>query len=152
MNPGALLAGLDYAAIGPELILTVTACLILLIDLFYKRPSGGHLLFVGVVGLLAAIGFTLAKAGGAAHQAFSGAISVDAFSTFVKVVLAGTTLVTLLLSAGYAGRREVESAEYYALIILGTIGMMLMAAGSDLIMIILGPAISSISQYILAGF
>lgn len=148
----SLAAGLDFMAIGPEIILTVTACLILLIDLFYKRDSGGHLLGVGALGLAAAIGFILMADTPPAYQAFQGSLAVDAFSRFVRVVLCGATLITLLLSAGYAGRKEVESAEYYALMILGTIGMMLMASGMDLIVIFLGIEISSISQYILAGF
>jgi len=144
--------GVRFDAVGPEIALTVTACLILLIDLFYKRERGGHLLVLGVAGLAVAMILALRTGGGAEQAAFFNFVAVDPFTRFVRVVLCGATLLTLLLTAGYAGRREVESAEYYALMILATVGMMLMAAGKDLVVIFLGLEISSIAQYILAGF
>jgi len=144
--------GLDFSAIGPEVILTVAACLVLIIDLFYKRKSGGHLLTVGALGLIAAGVFAWRSGGGAPSTAFHDMVAVDAFSRFMKIALCGATLVTFLLSTGYAKRHEVESAEYYALMLFGTVGMMLMASGADLVLIFIGIEISSISQYILAGF
>ena len=84
--------------------------------------------------------------------AYYDTVGADGFSRLIKVILCGITAVTFLMTAGYALRREVESAEYYALMLLATLGMMLMASGTDLIMIFLGLEISSISQYILAGF
>jgi NADH-quinone oxidoreductase subunit N len=144
--------GINFAAIGPEIALVTTACVILLLDCFYKRPSGGHLLSIGLIGLLVAgwLSFNVNPQQG--FTAYYDNIGVDAFSRFAKLALCGITALTFLMSAGYALRREVESAEYYALMLLATVGMMFMASGTDLIMIFLGLEISSISQYILAGF
>ena len=144
--------GISWAAIGPEIALLTTACVILLLDCFYKRESGGHLLVLGLAGLAVAAWLALRVDPNRPFTAYYDTISADAFSRLIKVILCGITATVFLMSSGYALRREVESAEYYALMLLGTLGMMLMASGGDLIMIFLGLEISSISQYILAGF
>lgn len=145
--------GVNVSALGPEIALTAAALVILLLDCFYKRKSGGHLLVLGLLGLGAAVSLALGqRPAGPGASFYYDMLRVDAFSRFITVVLCGATGLTFLLGAGYALRREVESAEYYALMLLATMGMMLMAAGNDLIVIFLGLEISSISQYILAGF
>jgi NADH-quinone oxidoreductase subunit N len=144
--------GIDFAAIGPEVALLSAACFILLLDCFYKRNGGGHLLVIGLLGLGAAAWLALRVDPNQPFTAYYDSITADGFSRIIKVILCGITALTFLMSAGYALRREVESAEYYALMLLATLGMMMMASGTDLIMIFLGLEISSISQYILAGF
>jgi NADH-quinone oxidoreductase subunit N len=52
----------------------------------------------------------------------------------------------------YLEREHVQHGEFYALVLMGTVGMCFMAASTDLIMIFLGLEISSISTYILAGY
>ena len=52
----------------------------------------------------------------------------------------------------YLERDHAQHGEFYALILMGTVGMCFMAASTDLIMIFLGLEISSISTYILAGY
>src|SRR5512140_2007801 len=90
--------GIQIGAIAPEIALIVTACLILLIDLFYKRETGGHLLFLGVVGLVVAGLLAVRIGGGAEQTAFYNMMAIDPFTRFVRVVLCGATLLTLLLS------------------------------------------------------
>ena len=44
-----------------------------------------------------------------------------------------------------------EAGEYYALILFATVGMMLMASGTDLLVIFLALELMSLSLYVLAG-
>ena len=67
------------------------------------------------------------------------------------IFLIGTGLV-IGISTGYLRREESGRAEYYLLLLSATLGMMLMAAGADLIVIFLGLELMSISLYILVGF
>lgn len=143
--------GIDFNAIGPEIALLITASVLLLVDVFFRKDRAGIQQTLGIVGLLVAGGLAWGTHTGQAYNAFQDSVAVDSFSRLIKVVLCGATLLTFLLSAGYAQRREVESAEYFSLMILATLGMMLMASGTNLITIFLGLEISSISQYILAG-
>jgi NADH-quinone oxidoreductase subunit N len=84
--------------------------------------------------------------------AFAGSVAVDGISRMVYVLLAFAALMTLLITAGYAGRWEVESGEFYALVLFATAGMMAMAGGLDLVTIFVGLEVASVSQYILAAF
>ena len=58
-------------------------------------------------------------------------------------------ILVLLLSVGYP--LGVEAGEYYALVLFATIGMMLMASRTDLLVIFLALELMSLSLYVLAG-
>jgi len=60
--------------------------------------------------------------------------------------------LTVLGSTDYLARDNIHHGEFYALILLGTVGMCFMAASTELVLIFLGLEISSISTYVLAGF
>jgi len=77
---------------------------------------------------------------------------VDGISRLLCLLLALSAFMTLLITAGYSSRWEVECGEFYALVLLATAGMMAMASGLDLVTIFIGLEVASISQYILAAF
>ena len=140
----------NWMAILPHLILCGVASLVLVISAGNRGRAGSWTLWFCVLGAgLAMAAAWTTKTGPAA---FSGSVAVDGISRFVYVLLAFSALMTLLSTAGYAGRKEVESGEYYALILFATAGMMAMAGGLDLITIFVGLEVASISQYILAAF
>src|ERR1700676_4156327 len=60
--------------------------------------------------------------------------------------------MTALMSVEYAADQGLAGAEYYALVIFAALGMMLMVAADDLIVIFLGLETMSIAVYALAGF
>ena len=61
-------------------------------------------------------------------------------------------LMTLLISLDYFEGHTSNVGEYYALILFGATGMMLMTSSVELLMVFISLEISSISTYILAGF
>ncbi len=60
--------------------------------------------------------------------------------------------MSILITDKYLVREECNQGEIYPLILFATVGMMLMAAGTDLMTIFLGLEVLSVSLYILAGF
>jgi NADH-quinone oxidoreductase subunit N len=82
---------------------------------------------------------------------FQGMLALDGFALFLNLVIGGATVLVLLLSVGYLPRLGVQPGEYYALILFATVGMMLMAAGTDLLVIFLALELMSLSLYVLAG-
>ena len=82
----------------------------------------------------------------------TGLVAVDGFAVFVQAVILGATLLALLLSGGYLRREDLESPEYFALMLCSATGMMLMASANDLITIFLSLEILSIALYVLAAF
>jgi len=77
---------------------------------------------------------------------------LDEFSLFFNVIFLAGTGLCVLISVGYLRREGASRGEYYLLMLAATIGMMLMAAGADLVVIFLGLELLSISLYVLAGF
>ncbi len=59
--------------------------------------------------------------------------------------------MVVLMSLSYADEARLPGAEYYSLILFAALGMMLMAAAGDLIMIFIGLETMSIAIYVLAG-
>ena len=58
----------------------------------------------------------------------------------------------ILASFEYLAVQGIRLGEYYGLILLGAVGMMLMSSAVELVLIFIALEISSISTYILAGF
>jgi NADH-quinone oxidoreductase subunit N len=142
---------INLGAIAPEIILVCFVGGMLMFDAFVKRGSRMPLAIMGIVGLALALAVSL-RMWGRSEVAFSGMVAVDNYRVFFNVILIIGAMLTLLMSMSYIPREEIERGEYYVLILLATVGMMVMAAGTDLIMIFLGLELLSMCVYVLAGF
>jgi len=142
------------ALLTPELCLGVFAVLVILLDLFIDRKR--ILAAVTVVGLLASMGFSLSLWLGwwglQTNAVFGGMLMADDFALFFKVLLAAAAILVVLASVDYSTKFSRFQGEYYALILLSAMGMMLMAASRDLISIYVALELTSLSLYALVGF
>ncbi|MDQ4005839.1 MAG: NADH-quinone oxidoreductase subunit NuoN, partial [Actinomycetota bacterium] len=84
--------------------------------------------------------------------ALGGAIAVDRYSVFFRLVLLGIAAIGILLSSHYLARTGESRGEYYALLLFATTGMMLLAAAADLLVVFLALEVLSLSLYVLSGF
>ena len=142
---------IKWSAIGPELILTVTAMVLLLFSVFLKKESRSLLPPLSLIGVLLALGFSVSL-WGRAEYAFQGMIVLDNYSLFFKIVFLVTTALTILMSIRYLQQEGFEHGEYYILLLFAAVGMMLMASAADLIIVFLGLETFSLAIYVLAGF
>ena len=140
---------LNFSVILPLLVLTVWACLLLLVDLFIKNKGVTALL--AALGLAVCLGITISQVG-LTETGFSGMVVLDGFSTFVNALLLLSGLLGVALAYGYVRRTGIERGEYYTLLLFSVAGMMLMAQASDLIIVFLALEMLSIPLYILAAF
>lgn len=139
-------------AILPEIGLVVMAAILLLVDLLWKGETRrwlGWLTAGGVVAImvLAAI-FSMPE--GDAVLTWGGMLRFD-LSGFVfrMIFLAGAGLTALL--ASHTDSIHLKG-EFYALLLVSTLGMSLMASSADLIMLFLAIETTSIPLYVLTGF
>jgi len=79
-------------------------------------------------------------------------LAVDSFAIFFKLLFLGIAALVILASVDYASKLARFQGEYYALVLLSTLGMMLMAATTELISIYIALELTSISLYVLVGF
>lgn len=142
----------DYMRILPELVLTVFGAIIMLAEAFYKgresRKPLGVIAFVGAMLAFAASAYQSHYMG----YGFFGLVRVDHFSIFFHAVICLVSAFAILASLDWVDDQIDRMGEYYALILLGTVGMVLMSSAMELVLIFIALEISSIASYVLAGF
>ena len=134
----------------PELILVAFAILVIVLDLFIRQKD--LLALVSLAGLVIAGGITLAMWGGSYPAIFNNMLAVDNFALFFKFLFLGVAFLIILASRDYVAKLANFQGEYYALILFSTLGMMLMAAATELISLYIALELTSISLYALVGF
>lgn len=144
----------DIFRLLPEVVLTAFGLLVMLADVFLPRGQKRLLGTVALVGTLTALATVVAQAARpdlAYGLAFNRLVVIDSFSLYLRFVVISITALTLLASFRFVERENLPRGEYYALLLFGTVGMGLMAAANELILIFLALEISSIATYVLAG-
>jgi len=142
----------DYIRILPELILSIFGIVIMVVDpLLDPKSSHQSLGTIALAGALAALAstFWMAQYPG---TAFWNVVRVEGFSIFFHVLFIAIAAVSILGSFEYLRVQRIRAGEYYALVLLGTVGMCLMSSAIELVLIFTALEISSISTYILVGF
>ncbi len=142
---------IDLKSIAPIIILTITAIAVLLIGLSKNEKARNAFHLVTFIGIGFAALSLVKQFGADPKYSFNGSYVVDNFSIFFNLIILGCTALVVLISSNYLRQEEMENGEYYTLLLFATIGMMLMTAGSNLLIIFLGIEVLSISLYILAG-
>jgi NADH-quinone oxidoreductase subunit N len=142
--------GFAWLPILPMVVVTAIALAVLLAGVRVRDDDSTGLAYLALGGL--AIAFVLATGLiGQRDSAFGGAILIDNFAAYFQIAIVLTAAGAVMLSAGYAEQFRLRGAEYYALILFAAVGMMLMAAAGDLIVIFLGLETMSVALYALAG-
>ena len=136
----------DLGPVMPEILMTAFALIVVLIDLLVKKKEAIAVICLAGVAL---IGLSLV---GSAGSTFGGMYISDGYSTFFKIIFFINVILTILISVKYIAVERVNYGEYYSLILFSTIGMMIMASASDLIVLYLGLELMALSTYVLAGF
>lgn len=141
----------EFDRFAPELILLITAGLVLLDDLFIRDKR--HLPWLALLGLIVSVAWTGSLvARGGQGSAFHDALLLDNYAIFFLFLFPAVAGTVILSSIEFVGRMEDRAGEFYALILVVAVGAMLLAGANDLIMIFIALETTSISQYALAGF
>src|SRR5512140_972526 len=145
----------DLLVILPELALTALALGILLWATVVRREKEKVLAFasLGALAVTAAlIPVAVSLAGALPRAAYGGMVALDGFGIFFKCLTILAAAVTILYSLRFLGTSPYPGGEYYALVLLSTVGMMFMASGTNLASIYIALELMALSQYVLAGY
>ncbi len=140
-----------FAAILPELILTVGAVLLMMVAAFASRRSAGVISWLGVA-LLA--GATVALVGAPTHAGpvFGGLIAADGFASFAKCIIFPAAAVAILMGNGWFERGTEHANEYPVLILFSAVGMSVMVSATNLMTLYVGLELLSLASYVLASY
>src|SRR5256714_3687739 len=145
----------SFTLLLPELIVSVAGVVVMLVDAYRRREdrpwlTGG----LALAGLGAAAGacFWLWRVPPGLREAYNGMIVLDTMRLSFTLVFIVVAALTVLLSIIWVRWEHLPAGEFHALLLFATVGMMLMAAGGDLVILFLGLELLSIATYVMAGF
>ena len=143
---------INWQLLMPELIIILTFILVVIFDLFNSLQKT-FTAWITIVGCAIALYVSIDMLQvGTEGTEFSNMIQVDKYSLFFNIIFLVSTILVVLISMNYLGSQDRRQGEYYLLILLATLGMMLMASGNELIVVFLGLELMSLSLYVLAGY
>jgi NADH-quinone oxidoreductase subunit N len=140
----------------PETGLVILLLVVLGLDLFFRPTRRRAIGVVAGVGMFIILGLNLAAGLSAVGSpmfnapALGGMIHYDMLALIFRtmVLLAGALTCLIATDSPGVGRQ----GEFFAIVTVATLGLSLMSAASDLIMVFLAVETASISLYVLAGF
>jgi NADH-quinone oxidoreductase subunit N len=142
---------IDLLAILPLIVVSVTAMVVLITGLFVRREQSAVLGAIALLGIGVAVVATVTL-WGQTREAFGGVIVADSFFVFFGTVSLAILALTIIMSAEFVQREGFSAPEYYSLLLFTGAGMLILAASRDLIALLIGLEVLSMSLYVLAGF
>jgi NADH-quinone oxidoreductase subunit N len=140
-----------FASILPEILILVLGILVLIVEPFWKEEQRRNVGWLTAGGLFAAmmISFLFAQPG-EPITTLGGTVRFDWLGFFFKMLFmfAGAATALLFMDNEKVGHR----GEAYLLLLASLLGMNLMAASTDLVMLYLAIETTSIPLYVLSGF
>jgi NADH-quinone oxidoreductase subunit N len=141
----------DLIRVLPETIWCIFGVVLMLLQPFTRNR---HVLsFFAILGTILGTSATIyAYTSIGAASAFNGLIQLDAYSIFFHLLVGAVSILVVLISGPYLERENLESAEFFALVLFATAGMGVLSSAQELLTAFIGLEMSSISSYVLAGY
>jgi len=142
-------------ALLPEVILSLAALGVLLVNAWRHDTAqdyrlAGQLSLAGI--LAAALALLWLWIGGYTSEGIAQMVALDGYRHLGNLIFLLAAGATITVSFSYLEREGIRGPEFYTLILLATVGMMLLGGANDLIMVFLGLEVMSVAAYVLAAY
>ena len=135
----------------PELFLTTSIMILLMIGVFYKNSF--NLIFkLSMIILLVTFILLFNHSVDTSAKLFNNSYTIDYLSLFMKALTLVACIFVMLSSFDYIKLIGINKIEYPILILSATLGMMIMISSYDLIVFYMGLELQSLSLYVLVSF
>lgn len=155
-NTTSLINIADLQLIAPELILTVCACVALVMEVilpYRKSKLTAYFALVGVALAFVSLGTQWWHLGPSLpYEGFYGMVRIDGFALLFKAIFLVSAGLAIGISTRYLDIEGEQHGEYYSLILFATIGMMFLACGYDLISLYISLELMALTFYVLVAF
>lgn len=136
------------AAIAPEIILSLAGLALILLDAFAPRLRSTF----SSMTLVALLSTVLVEWTPVLGDFFGGTYAATPLTRIFNLAFLLAAVLVTMLSHDFLRRQGAQAGEYYALLLWSTVGMMMMAKGTDLLIIILGLELLSICLFVMIGY
>jgi NADH-quinone oxidoreductase subunit N len=158
-NTVQLFDAADLQLIAPQLILTLCACVVLVMEVvlpYRQSRVTGYFALVGLMLSAASVVLlgwpTLSAADSSPLTGFYGTVRVDGFAVIFQLIFLLAAALTIAVSLRYLDVEGEQRGEYYALVLFATVGMMFLACGYDLIVLYISLELMALSFYVLVAY
>ena len=124
------------------------ALLVLVVEMFSTSRRFTGVAWLSILGLVGIAGLAIQPG---AATVYADALANDSYTAFFTVLTCAMGIGAILLSIDYLPRAGVNKGEYYPLMLFAVLGVMIMAAATDLIVMFVGLETMSMAIYVLAG-
>ena len=136
--------------LAPEIAVLLTAVAALLLAMFVPHRRQRLCAVVALAGLAVAAAFTLDQFD-ARRLSFDGTFALDGATAWARLLILGATALAVgLCPRWFASDRR--HGEVYAMLLFSALGAMAMAGAADLMQLVMGVLLSSITGYTLAAY
>jgi NADH-quinone oxidoreductase subunit N len=144
---------IDYLAIGPPLALAVAALAVLLIDAFLPRSPWTHLITLGAV--VVAAGLVVVLAVDRPHKTFcvgdTCSYVADTFTLLFQAIMLIAGAVVVLIARREVRDTRLPAGEFYFLLLAALAGALTLAAGRDLVILVVSLEVVSLPVFALVA-
>ena len=154
-NATDLLNITDLHLIAPELILTVCACVALVMEVvlpYRKSKVTAYFALAGIALAAVSLGVQWYGRDPSPVDGFYGMVRIDGFAFLFKSIFLIAAAFAIAISTRYLDIEGEQHGEYYALVLFATVGMMFLACGYDLISLYIGLELMALTFYVLVAF
>ncbi|HYV83832.1 MAG TPA: NADH-quinone oxidoreductase subunit N [Pyrinomonadaceae bacterium] len=152
-NTTSLINVSDLRLIAPELILTVSACVALVMEVILPYRKSKLTAYFSLAGIaLAFVSLGLQVTGPMNVAGFYGMVRIDGFAILFRIIFLISAALAIGISTRFLDIEGEQHGEYYSLILFATVGMMFIACGYDLISLYISLELMALTFYVLVAF
>jgi NADH-quinone oxidoreductase subunit N len=142
----------DFHALLPEFILSVTILVVLVVDVFLSARRKWLAMPLSLIGVVATLISILTLVGDTPRTAFGGMFVVDNFTLLFQVFFMSVAVVVLAISLRYFREGGFYQGEYYFLLLTSFLGCLLMPGSRDLLMMFIALELVSAPGFLMSAF
>src|SRR6476619_4865726 len=152
-NTTSLIEITDLRLIAPELILTVCACVALVMEVILPYRKSKLTAYFALIGIaLAFVSLALQLGAPMPMEGFYGMVRIDGFSLLFRAIFLISAALAIGISTRFLDIEGEQHGEYYSLILFATVGMMFIDCGYDLISLYISLELMALTFYVLVAF
>ncbi len=139
-----------WTVLAPLLAVAGGGVAVLLLEAFWRPRSKNPLAVLSLAALAAAVFFSV-RLWDRDASSFARSLMQDNAALLIGMILILSAAFTIIIGARWIHRQDAAFGEFYGLLLLALSGLMMMASTADLLVVLLGMEVFSVSSYALTG-
>ena len=142
---------IDWHAISPEIVLVLTACVVLVVDLFLPEDAKWVAMPLSAAGIFGTLAAVVSLIGRHPTYTLAKAYELDHFALLFKGLFCVIGLIVLAISFHYFRSGRFYQGEYYFLMLCSLLGGLVMSSARDLITIFIAIELISVPAFVMTA-